>query len=149
MKVSAYRRNTFYALNGHKDFADHHSNFLIEIHEETTVQDAVSYLLDGSCHTRFPGAARAVAVATAQFLSEQFGEDFYQNLSDPMLMQGNDPYFQTYLENQKVYDEILRRVPRDHINWESDRMQITLKILMEEYMLDESGQSILPGTTHG
>ncbi|MBX3040727.1 MAG: hypothetical protein KF789_08495 [Bdellovibrionaceae bacterium] len=149
MKISRYRRNTFYALNGHKDFADHHSNFVIELEEATLVADAVSYLMEGACHTRFPGAARAVAIATAQFLTENFGEDFYENLSDPELMQGNDPYFKTYQEDQKTYDAILQQVSLGRINWNSYRMQVTRQLLAEEYMLDEDGLRILEAPTDG
>ena len=108
------------------------------------MEDAVAYLKEGSNYLRFPGAARAVAIAAADFVSRSFGEDFYQVLDDGNLMNGNDPYFKRYTEDKKVYDEILRRVDVGNINWSSFRMGVTHRLLKEEYMLDEEGLRLLP-----
>ena len=147
MKEYSYRRLTFYALRGHDGHPDAHENFAITWDEQTVVEDAVGYLTDGSTYLRFPGAARAVAVAAADFVERHFGEDFYEVLDDPNLMHGNDPYFKRYSEDRPVYDAILRRVPRDLINWESHRMAITLSLITEEYMLDAKGLETLPRGT--
>ncbi|MFP5387155.1 MAG: hypothetical protein ACLGHN_13835 [Bacteriovoracia bacterium] len=144
MKDYEYRRTTFYTLRGHESFEDDHSNFPIIQSPETTVEDAVVYLTDGSSYLRFPGAARAVAVATADFIARNFNEDFYEVLNDPNLMHRNDPYFRTYEEDKTVYDEILKRCPRETINWESERMGITGRLIREEYLLDDEGLKVLP-----
>ncbi len=139
-----YRRAVFYALNPGDEFPDNHKNFDITLHPETVVDDAVAYLTEGTRHTRFPGAARAVAIATAQVLSREFGIDFHTALQDPNLMNGNDPYYKTYFEDKVTYDLILQRVNRDELNWQTPRMQITYNLLLQEYMLDDEGVKLLP-----
>lgn len=139
-----YRRTVFYQLNEGRDFPDNHRNFDIAIHDDTVVEDAVAYLTLGASHTRFPGAARAVAIATADFLNKNFGVDFYEALNDKNLMHGNDPYFKTYEEDKGIYDAIITWMPRKYFNWKTERMQITHKLLMEEYMLDDAGLTLLP-----
>ena len=141
MKKYMYRRKMFYSLQESFDYPDEHKNFEI-IDSPNVVEDAVTYLLDGSSYLRFPGAARAVAIAAAELISKEFGENFFEILNDPDLMHGNDPYFKTYEEDKETYHEILQRLPA--INWDSERMQITRNLLLEEYMLDEKGLAILP-----
>ena len=139
-----YRRTVFYQLNGHLDFPDNHKNFDIVIDNDMIVEDAVSYLRMGQNHTKFPGAARAVALATADFLNREFGVDFYSALNDKNLMHGNDPYFKTYDEDKLIYDAILEWCPRKYFNWTSERMTITKNLLIQEYMLDVDGLKVLP-----
>lgn len=144
MKHYEYRRTTFYSLRGHETFEDDHKNFPIINAPETTVADAVIYLIDGTSYLRFPGAARAVAIATADLIARRFNEDFYVVLDDPQLMHGNDPYFRRYSEEKEIYDAILEKCPRDKIVWNSHRMQITQRLILEEYMLDPEGLKLLP-----
>lgn len=142
MKEYEYRRRTFYSLQDEFCFLDEHQNFDIIFDEENVVEDAIKYLQDGSTYLKFPGAARAVAYAAADLIAQEFGENFFEVLNDPNLMHGNDPYFKTYEEDKEVYNEIVQRLPA--INWNSERMAITKRLLMEEYMLDEKGLAILP-----
>jgi hypothetical protein len=144
MKEYEYRRTTFYSLRGHESFEDDHSNFPIIQTPETTIEDAVIYLTDGTSYLRFPGAARAVAIATADFIARNFNEDFYEVLNDPNLMHKNDPYFRTYEEEKSVYDEILKKCPPNKINWGSERMCITGRLIREEYLMDDEGLGLLP-----
>jgi hypothetical protein len=141
MKEYEYRRTNFYTLQSSFNFEDEHKNFDIIIDEENVVEDAVKYLLDGSTYLKFPGAARAVAYAAADLIAQEFGENFFEVLNDPNLMHGNDPYFKTYEEDKEVYNEIVQRI--SHINWDSERMTITKRLLMEEYMLDKKGLEML------
>ncbi len=142
MKEYTYRRNLFYSLQESFDFPDEHKNFDITIDEESVVDDAIKYLTDGTTYLKFPGAARAVAYATAELIAAEFGENFFEVLNDPNLMHGNDPYFKTYKEDKETYNQMVQRLKA--INWDSERMQITRSLLLEEYMLDENGISILP-----
>jgi hypothetical protein len=144
MKQYEYRRTTFYSLRGHESFEDDHKNFPIIDALETVIEDAAVYLTDGTSYLRFPGAARAVAIATADLIARYFNEDFYQVLDDPNLMHKNDPYFKRYSEEKGLYDAILERCPRDKIVWSSHRMQITQRLILEEYLLDEGGLKLLP-----
>ncbi len=144
MKDYEFRRTTFYALKGHEAFEDEHKNFDIVLDHNTIVADAVTYLTDGTSYLRFPGAARAVAIAVADIIARNFREDFYEVLNDPNLMHNNDPYFLRYEEAKETYDAILKMIPRDKINWNCERMKISERLILQEYMLDEEGQSLLP-----
>lgn len=144
MKEYEYRRNVFYGIHGHEDFEDEHSNFNYTIENDSVVEDGVTYLLDGTSYLRFPGAARAVAIAVADIISREFNEDFYEVLNDKSLMHFNDPFFKTYNEDKEVYDKILNKIPRNSIVWNSHRMGITERLIRQEYMLDESGLEVLP-----
>lgn len=143
MKEYELRRSVFYKLYGHLSFEDEHKNFPIIFDESTTVEDAITYLTDGTSFLRFPGAARAVAIAAADFVARSFGEDFYEVLTNAELMHGNDPYFRTYPEDKETYDKILKAIPREKINWESHRMGITKRLITQEYMLDDEGLILL------
>lgn len=143
MKEYELRRSVFYKLNGHLSFEDEHKNFPIVFDESTVVEDAVTYLVDGTSYLRFPGAPRAVAIAVADFIARNFGEDFYEVLTNSELMHGNDPYFRTYPEDKETYDKILKVIPREKINWDSHRMSITRRLITQEYMLDDEGLILL------
>lgn len=144
MKYYEYRRLTFYALVDEFNFEDQHKNFDIIHSPDTVVQDAIEYLRTGTSYLRFPGAARAVAISTAAIVSSKFNEDFFEVLNNTNLMNNNDPYFQTYTQSREEYDQILSVVPLGSINWNSERMQITKRLILEEYMLDEIGLKRLP-----
>lgn len=148
MKEYQFRRMTFYGLRGHEHFEDEHKNFDITFDEATVVQDAVTYLTDGTSYLRFPGAARAVAIAAADIISREFSEDFLTVLNDPNLMNSNDPYYRPYEKEQFVYDEILKTIPREKINWKCERMRITQRLILEEYMLDPEGLKLLDRDGH-
>ena len=140
MKEYTYRRTVFYQLHANHDWQDDHDNFDIKIRPDNSnvVEDAVSYLKTGEPHTHFPGAARAVAVAAAYLVAENFNENFYDVLNDKNLMHDNDPYFLPYSEDKETYDKIIEKVGND-INWDSFRMGLTKKLILEEYLLDEKG----------
>lgn len=144
MKEYEYRKTVFYQLNSHRDFEDSHKNFNYIINTNTTVDDAVKYLIDGSAYLSFPGAARAVAIAAGVFIAQNFKEEFHQILDNKNLMHGNDPYFKRYSEDKNTYDRVLKIVGIDSINWTSYRMMITTRLLKEEYMLDIEGLKLLP-----
>lgn len=143
MKEYEFRRSVFYRLHSDTSFEDEHKNFQIIFDESTVVEDAITYLRDGTSYLRFPGAPRAVAIAVADFVARNFQEDFYEVLSNPSLMHGNDPYFRTYPEDKETYDKILKTIPRERINWNSHRMGITGRLIAQEYMLDEEGLILL------
>lgn len=144
MKEYTYRRISFYALHGQDDFEDEHKNFKMVVDESTVIADAVTYLKDGTSYLRFPGAARAVAIAVADIIARNFNENFFDILNDKNLMNMNDPFFATYDEAKEVYDAILESVPLHKINWSSERMGITERLILQEYMLDEKGLEHLP-----
>jgi hypothetical protein len=144
MKDYEYRRRTFYLLFGQESFEDAHKNFDMIFDYNTVIEDAVTYLKDGTSYLRFPGAARAVALAAADIIANQFQEDFFEVLNDPFLMNGNDPYFKTYEQDKETYDMILLHISRDNFQWSSPRMAITRRLILQEYMLNEEGLKILP-----
>lgn len=74
------------------------------------VENAIKYFYDKDMPFIYPSKSYVVAICYAYWLSKDFGEDFYELLSDKDLLYGNDPYFKTYEEDNKTYDEILKKV---------------------------------------
>lgn len=145
MKESTYRRTQFYALNPEQDWEDAHDNF--EITEcsdrESIVESAVRYFTHGDSYRSFPGAARAVAICSAYLVNRFFGESFFDTLDDPNLMNGNDKYFKRYSEDKETYDQIIALMPKE-LDFSNYRMSLTLKLITEEYMMDEKGLKLIP-----
>jgi hypothetical protein len=145
MKEYEYRRRLFYSFCPEWSFSDDIRNFDGTVFDESTrIEDAITYLLDGTSYLRFPGTARAVAIAAAIIISEEFDEDFFDVLNDPNLMNGYDPHFATYDQDKETYDAIISSVPKEKINWDSERMGITKVLICEEYMIDDKGLELLP-----
>lgn len=145
MKESTYRRKQYYALNPEQNWEDSHENFEIieEYDRDAVVHHATRYFSHGDTYRYFPGAARAVAVCVAYLVHRHFGEDFYETLDDPDLMNGNDKYFKTYSEDREVYDRIIEQMPEE-LDFSNYRMSLTYNIVMKEYMLDKEGLKLIP-----
>lgn len=151
-----YRRATYYALNG-EDFTDkeHLNDEGLEIVErwqpEEIVADAINY---GMTHTPgvmyYPGKAYMIAVQYASWIQDNFGGELLELLDDPELLP-DDKYFVRYSEAKAVYDEILEITdkygPCMDFATELPYLQKTYEYFLQEFMLDESGLSILPRNT--
>ena len=140
-----YRRKMFYSFYPEWNFSDDIRDFDgLVFDESTTVGDAIQYLTDGTTYQRFPGVSRAVSIAAATIVAEEFGEDFFEVLSDPELMRESDPHFVPYSQDKATYDAILNSISRDRINWNSEYLSVVKILIREEYMLDEKGLELLP-----
>ena len=74
------------------------------------MNEAVRHFYESIDQWIYPSKSYFVAICYASWLSEDFDEDFFDLLNDPMLLAGNDPYFKPYDLDGDVYDSILNRV---------------------------------------
>lgn len=101
------RQALYHKLNG--DYTDDLKKVKIEINKNI-VENAVRYFYNTDMPFIYPSKSYVVAICYAYWLSKDFGEDFYELLSDKNLLYDNDPYFKTYEEDNNTYDEILKKV---------------------------------------
>lgn len=101
------RQALYHKLNS--DYTDDLKKIKIEINKNI-VENAVRYFFNEDMPFIYPSKSYVVAICYAYWLSKDFGEDFYELLDDNNLLYGNDPYFKTYSEDTKTYDEILKKV---------------------------------------
>lgn len=101
------RQALYHKLNS--DYTDDLKKIKIEISRDV-VENAIRYFYNADMPFIYPSKSYVVAICYAYWLSKDFGEDFYELLNDRDLLYGNDPYFKTYEEDTKTYDEILKKV---------------------------------------
>jgi hypothetical protein len=58
----------------------------------------------------YPAKSYFVAICYANWIAEDYGEDFIELLKDPMLLAGNDPYFKTYDEDLTTYTKVFEHI---------------------------------------
>jgi len=101
------RQALYHKLNS--DYIDDLKKIEIKISVDV-VENAVRYFYNKDMPFIYPSKSYVVAICYAYWLSKDFDEDFYELLNDKDLLYGNDPYFKTYEEDTKTYDEILKKV---------------------------------------
>lgn len=74
------------------------------------VENALNYLQYRSEIAVYPAKSYIVAIIYATLLNKEYGEDFYDVLNDPMLLNGQDEYFVPYEEDRANYDAIIARL---------------------------------------
>jgi len=77
------------------------------------VDDAVLHFNEKVDEWIYPAKSYVVAICYATWLSEDYGEDFYEVLDDPDLLFGNDPYFVPYSDDEGTYNAILEAIDFD------------------------------------
>jgi hypothetical protein len=107
MKEWKVKQKIYHKLN--KNFDDDIKNFNIEINQEV-VKYAIKYFNSKEIGWVYPSKSYVVALCYAKWISEDFGEDFYDLLNDEELLAGNDPYFVTYKKSKEIYDEIINNI---------------------------------------
>lgn len=110
MKEWKVSQKIYHALN--QDFKDDLNNVDI-VTTDDVVGQAVRHFYEKIDQWIYPSKSFFVAICYAKWISEDFGDDFYETLDDPDLLYGNDPYFVPYRQNQKVYDAIIDAVGLD------------------------------------
>lgn len=101
------RQSVYHKLNN--DYTDDLKKVKITISVDI-VENAIRYFYNNDMPFIYPSKSYVVAICYAYWLSKDFGEDFYELLNDKDLLYDNDPYFKTYSEDTKTYDEILKKV---------------------------------------
>jgi len=85
-------------------------NIVNIVFTEEIVNDAVRHFREQVNQWIYPAKSYFVAICYAHWISEDYNEDFYNLLNDPMLLAGNDPYYKTYSEDPETYDNILSQI---------------------------------------
>jgi hypothetical protein len=101
------RQSVYHKLNS--DYTDDLKKIKITLSGDI-VENAIRYFYNNNMPFIYPSKSYVVAICYAYWLSKDFNEDFYELLSDKDLLYGNDPYFKTYKQDTKTYDEILKKV---------------------------------------
>lgn len=90
------------------EHTDDPSNFETIVDEKNKVERAIWYFDKPDPNIAYyPSKSYVVALVYAALLNKYFNEDFYEVLSDPDLLYGNDPYFVPYTKDKETYDRIL------------------------------------------
>jgi hypothetical protein len=126
------RQEIYYRLN--TDFDDDLKTKKVEISDDI-VNNAVRYFNDRNIGWIYPAKSYMVGICYSRWLSEYFGGEPLSYLKDQSLLYNNDPYFQTYDQDKKVYDQILLKIN----HWKFDEtiglVPDVKKYFMEEFML--------------
>jgi len=77
---------------------------------ENVKEDALRHFFEYVDEWIYPAKSYAVAFCYAYWISQDYNEDFYELLNDPMLLAGNDPYYKTYAESPEVYDYLFNAI---------------------------------------
>lgn len=104
-----------------RDHEDDLKKFDITFSDDV-VSDAILHFREKTNLWIYPAKSYFVAICYASWLSEDFGEDFWDLLADPHLLAGNDPYYQPYGADPKTYDSIISQLvfPLEYIGMVPD-----------------------------
>ena len=75
-------------------------------------QDALRHFFEYVKEWIYQSKSYVVAFCYAYWISQDYNEDFWELLRDPMLLAGNDPHYKTYDESPEVYDYLF-----DNVDW--------------------------------
>lgn len=98
------------------DHTDDLNKVDVVMRPDTVVADALRHFNEYVEEWIYPAKSYAVAICYANWLSEDFGEGFYNVLDDPDLLYGNDPHFVPYSKDPETYDLILSQ-----LKWKDDK----------------------------
>ena len=100
-------QDVFHILN--RDHEDDLKKFDITFSDDI-VNNALLHFKEKIDLWIYPAKSYFVAICYAYWLSEDFQEDFWDLLSDPNLLAGNDPYYQPYGSDPETYNSIIRQL---------------------------------------
>lgn len=113
MKIWKVKQEIYHRLN--TNFTDDLNKVSI-VDSTNIVEDAVMHFNEHIDEWIYPAKSYFVAICYAQWIAEDYQEDFYDLLNDEFLLYGNDPYFVTYNDDKETYDKILKQVPQIKMN---------------------------------
>lgn len=100
------RQEIYHKLNNNHD-DDLNNVDIIECDNSQILDYALEYFKNDKLGWVYPAKSYVVAICYANWLSEDFGGDFYEYLDDPELLYQNDPYFIPYSLDKHTYDSII------------------------------------------
>jgi hypothetical protein len=149
MKEWQIRNQTFKMLFSGTDLGDRLENEIVveDFSNESIIEKALEYPVSSATELYYPAKSYAVAIIFALLLKKEFGEDIYFSLSDPELLNGDDPYFKTYSESKDIYDKILARFPMDCVlspERYSKNFQKTCDYFYMQFLLSDEMKAYAP-----
>jgi hypothetical protein len=93
-------------VTDHSDGSEKHGTTM----ETEIIENALRFVTSAEEHTTYPAKSYMVAVIYAKLLEEVYGENFYEVLNDPELLNGQDRFFIPYEEDPETYDAIKFRL---------------------------------------
>jgi len=110
MKDWKIRQEMYHRMND--DFGDDLSDKDIQYRYDTIVGDCVDYIKKPKEDTgwMYPAKSYVVALCYAQWISEDFKEDFNELINDPDLLYNNDPHFVIYKDSEDEYKGIIEKM---------------------------------------
>lgn len=93
------------------EHTDDSSNFETIIDNENIVDRALWYFDNPDPDiSYYPSKSFVVGIVYAKLININYGDDFYETLSDPELLFNNDKYFTPYPDAKEIYDTIINRL---------------------------------------
>lgn len=81
-----------------------------------TVENVLFYIQKRANYGIYPAKSYMIAIIYATMINKVYGEDFYETLDDPELLNGQDDFFVPYSKNKEFYDEVIEAL-KDIPNW--------------------------------
>lgn len=149
MKDWQIRNQTFKMLFSEADLGDRLENEIVveDYSADQIIEKALAYPKSTAIELYYPAKSYAVAIIFALLLKKEFGEDIYTALSDPFLLNGDDPYFKTYPESKEIYDAILKHFPMDCVlnaKQYSENFQKTCNYFYMQFLLNDEMKIYAP-----
>jgi len=127
------RQEIYHRLN--KEHSDDLNDKEVVI-TKNIVDDAVRYFFERDIGWIYPSKSYMVGICYAKWISEEFGGDPLEYLSDPDLLFGNDPYYTCYNDTPEIYDEILEKIGNYQFDMTSGMVPDVREYFLEEFMIE-------------
>lgn len=110
MKDWKIRQQYFDMVNGSDGYKDDLNEVEINLVEgDEVIEQAIRHFEEYVDEWIYPSKSYVVAICYAQWISDDFDEEFYETLNDPELLP-RDPYFVPYDEDRYTYDAIIEAI---------------------------------------
>ncbi len=114
MKAWKYNQFNYYSLvNQFEDSLDDKEVITIKRDDPEFINKILLYFRQKDVPFIYPPKSYFVGIVYARLLVDYFGEEFYEVLSDPDLLYGNDSCFLPYDQDKEVYDSVIQHVGLD------------------------------------
>lgn len=128
------RQEIYYRLN--KIFDDDLNDKNIEF-TKNVVEYAVLYFKNRDLGWIYPSKSYMVAICYSKWLSQHFGGDPLDYLSDSELLYNNDPYFLPYNSDKKTYDKILENIGGWNFSDDTGMIPDVKRYFLDEFMIGQ------------
>ena len=108
------RQKAYHLINPIEDMPDNLiKHDVLNISDDKLLDDILMHFSILPNEFRYPSKSYVVAMVYAKLLTKYFGGEFYDYLNDKDLLFNSDPYFVTYENDKKLYDDIISIVGVD------------------------------------